>query len=669
MKIRYFFSLAVLLCCSTASAYAQFSTTADSIHTVTLEEVQVSALKKDSRRLALDFFRSNRNATLEELLSRLPELNFTRRGPYGMEPMLRNFRDGQINVLVDGMRMQGACTDKMDPVTIYIEPVNLEQVEVKTAASGNLQGTSLGGTINFRLASPDTSTRWSALLQNGYQSAAYAHNHSLVLNHSHGNWAFRASGTLRQAAEYRAGKGILVPFSDYRKANTSFSARYQYDAYNYLKLDVLYDEGHHIGYPALPMDVGLARAGILALTLVHEPHHKMNWNLKLYHNAVHHEMDDTRRPATGMHMDMPGQSLTTGLLATTELKTNRTNRFLLTADLSSTFLKASMTMYENGQPPMYMLTWPENRKWQTGIGIAWISKPDSITQLQVNLRADHIRHLLTSTEGKAAWSVFNQTASSMSRLLGSGGIQLNRLLAPAWLLSSSISVTQRIPTAGEFFGIYLFNANDGFDYMGNPQLKSETALQEELTLQYARRKNRIRVTLSHAAIGHYITGRVQPGLSTMTIGATGVKQWENNGRANIWNLEGSSNWIIGGILNWVNTIRFSYGKLQDGNPVPQLAPFKYIGAVRIPLGAFSAGMETECAAAQKRFNRASGEDATGAYAILHIRMAYRFTVGKLINEFQLGCENLLDAQYHEHLDWGNLPRQGRNIYCTLVTRF
>ena len=30
-----------------------------------------------------------------------------------------------------------------------------------------------------------------------------------------------------------------------------------------------------------------------------------------------------------------------------------------------------------------------------------------------------------------------------------------------------------------------------------------------------------------------------------------------------------------------------------------------------------------------------------------------------------GIENLLDKKYHTHLDWGNLPRPGRNINVTI----
>ena len=115
---------------------------------VTLKEVEVSAVKKASHQQLYEFFRANAGATLEETIGRLPEINLVRRGAFGMEPSIRNFRDGQINVLIDGMRIHGACTDKMDPATIYVEPINLEQIQLRTSSQGFLEGSSIGGTLN-----------------------------------------------------------------------------------------------------------------------------------------------------------------------------------------------------------------------------------------------------------------------------------------------------------------------------------------------------------------------------------------------------------------------------------------------------------------------------------------------------------------------------------------
>jgi iron complex outermembrane receptor protein len=144
-------------------------------------------------------------------MGRLPEVSFIRRGP-GMEPAIRSLTGGQINTLVDGMRIHGACTDKMDPAPIYIEPANLENIQVQTANNGSFSGSSIGGTINLKMADPDhlSQKKLSGTVNSGYQSAANAFYESLKLNYSSGKWAFRASGTYRKANDYRSGGGDVI---------------------------------------------------------------------------------------------------------------------------------------------------------------------------------------------------------------------------------------------------------------------------------------------------------------------------------------------------------------------------------------------------------------------------------------------------------------------------
>ncbi|MBK8495562.1 MAG: TonB-dependent receptor plug domain-containing protein [Chitinophagaceae bacterium] len=124
-------SISVTLAQNTASAI-----TGDSMHIIDLKELSVNSKKKTPQQQLIHFFKTNNASTIEDILGRLPEISLLRRGSYGMEPGIRYFSGGQINILVDGMRIHGACTDKMDPATIYIEPVNLDKLQVQTANGG-----------------------------------------------------------------------------------------------------------------------------------------------------------------------------------------------------------------------------------------------------------------------------------------------------------------------------------------------------------------------------------------------------------------------------------------------------------------------------------------------------------------------------------------------------
>ena len=153
-----------------ASAAAQNT---DTLHIVNLREVSVTGIKKNTQQQLVSFFKTNNAASLEDILSRLPEISLFRRGSYGMEPSIRYFNGGQINVQVDGMKIHGACTDKMDPVTIYIEPINLQSLQVQTAGNGFTNGSSIGGTVNMKMAEPDftSAKKLTGAVSSGFQTA------------------------------------------------------------------------------------------------------------------------------------------------------------------------------------------------------------------------------------------------------------------------------------------------------------------------------------------------------------------------------------------------------------------------------------------------------------------------------------------------------------------
>ena len=241
-----------------------------------------------------------------------------------MEPALRSFSGGQVNMVIDGMKIFGACTDKMDPVTIYTEPVNLKSIDIKYAGDGMDMGSSVGGTLNLKLAEAELNSNkiFTGTVSSGYYSAAKALLNTMTLDYSSEKWGIRGSGVYRKADNYRNGLGQVVAFSQYEKTNANISGKYKINAKSTLKADLLVDDGWNIGYPALPMDVGYARARIAALTYQINTPEKLIQSLeaKAYLNSIKHAMDDSNRPLVPIHMDMPGESNTQGVFIDAKLK-------------------------------------------------------------------------------------------------------------------------------------------------------------------------------------------------------------------------------------------------------------------------------------------------------------------------------------------------------------
>jgi len=638
----------------------------DTTRIVELREVTITSTQKTAKQQLINFFKANSSVTLEEILSRLPEISLLRRGSYGMEPSIRSFTGGQINVLVDGMRIHGACADKMDPATIYIEPINLENLQVQTAITGFMSGSAIGGTVNMKMAEPDflNVNKITGLISSGYQTAAKSFYESARLNYSTGKWAFRMSGTYRNNKNYRSGGGDIIDFSQYEKVNYSISAKYQHTLYTYFKADLLGDDGWNIGYPALPMDVGYAAARIGSLSMHRENPSKSlyKWQVKIYANKIDHSMDDTKRPNVPMHMDMPGWSKTYGAYTEAELKINQKQRLLLRADGSSTFLKASMTMYQPGELPMYMLTWPDNRKNQSGISAAWLLQIDSTLKLQVTGRTDFISYKLVSQEAKDQVSIFGYPSANRKDLLKNISAVISKKISQKIKVSASIAYVERMPTASELYGFYLFNSNDGYDYIGNPKLKIEKSLQADLSVIYNWKNNRVQLSYFYSSLFDYLTGTINSSFSTMTIGAKGVKEFINIPNASVSGVEGSVVLKPAPAIDVVSTVRYTAGKDNKGNSLPLIAPLKNTTSVRYQPKNFSVQLEAEAASKQGHINIEAGEDVTTGYSLLHIRFGYNTMILNNTIELQGGVENIFDRKYHEHLDWGNISRPGRNVY-------
>ena len=638
-----------------------------------MKEIIISSLQKTPQQQLVGFYRANNAATLEEIMSRLPELSLLRRGAYGMEPTIRSFSAGQINVLVDGMRIHGACTDKMDPATIYIEPLNLENLQVQTANGGFLSGSSIGGTVNMKMAEPDfgNAKKISGIVSSGYQSAAKSFYEAVLVNYADRKWAIRASGTYRKSSNYRSGGGKIIPFSQYEKANYSLSAKYLLNQFTFVKADFLGDDGWNIGYPALPMDVGYAsaRIGAVSVEQANNARKLYRWQAKIYANKIRHFMDDTQRPNVPMHMDMPGKSVTYGGYFEGDIKSSVKSRLQVKADASSTFLQASMTMYQPGQLPMYMLTWPDNRKDQYGIAASWSLPIDSSAKLQLNGRADYIKYDLITTEAKDQVSIFGYSSAGRSDWLKNFSVQLTKRFDSRFKTTASFGYSERVGTASELYGFYLFNSSDGYDYIGNPELKNESSWQAEVSGSYSRNKTRVQLTIFGSFINNYVTGIVNPGFSTMTIGARGVKSFTNITKASVVGFEASVVTKPVAQTELVSTLRYNWGIDNNKQPLPFMPPLKSNTSFRYQPGKFSAQLESEAVLQQNRINNNTGEDATPGYILVHARVGYVFDLFGSKIQMQSGIENLLDKQYHDHMDWGNIARPGRNIYLQLKLVF
>ncbi|MFZ1806274.1 MAG: TonB-dependent receptor [Cyclobacteriaceae bacterium] len=642
----------------------------DTLQTRILSEVVIQSVQTEADTLQ-NFYRANRSANTEDILSRMNGVYLIRRSAYGQEPVIRGMSGGQINVTIDGMRMFSACTDKMDPVTIYVEPQNLKSIDASLGTNGSLMGSTIGGSLNLRLAEPLMNQKSiTGRAGAGYQSVSNGINYFADANFSQQNSAYRASVIYRKSQNYKDGLGQTVNFSQFEKTNFSLAGKWNIKR-DTLKANFLIDEGKNLGFPALPMDVGKARASIYALSYIR--HTDSGWlkNLeaKVYANEVYHQMDDSQREVL-MHMDMPGWSDTYGAYAEAKLREINNNTLQIRSDIYHNRVLAEMVMYPSDGASMYMQTWPSSYRTVSGIYAADDIKLPGRLKVNINARLDVSNTTIEEGFGKDQLYVFYpEFSSSTKKVTKSINATARKPMLNNFVLTLHGGYGERLPTNAELYGFYLFNRQDIHDYMGNPHLKVEKSYASDFGIEFFNDWLELSGTAFYQYNPNYILAYVDTQLDAMTPGANGVKVYENISSTKFWGTELSA--LISPVKNiqLITSFKGTRAETFAGDPLPFIPAFKNVTSLRIEKNKLSGQLEWEGALAQTHVSENFGEQNTPDYSIFNIRAGYH-TKNRLGQwNFSLGIENLADTYYREHLDWGGIPRPGRNFYSTVEFRF
>ena len=643
--------------------------TLDFVPSVELSEFKV--IEVGSENLLTNYYKGNGMNLTENVMERLPSISLIKRGNFAPEPVFRGFSAGQINLTIDGMHIFGACTDKMDPVSSYVESNNLKEIEAGCDVTSCSTGPGLGGCINMEMAQPDLKNKgFTGAASAGYQTISDAFSSFLNIGYSNKYLGLRVSGAYRASDNYKDPDGNEVLYTQYNKANFSANLVSNFSKFNRFKLDFIYDQAWDVGYAALPMDVGLAKASIYSFTYERFFFNNIlqKLELKLYGNNIYHEMDDTKRPDVPMHMDMPGTSDTYGGFL--NLVSNNTNNHTISlkADGFVNYSFAEMTMYPPESVPMYMLTWPDIKRVVAGLYLADRWEINEKIVLSGSLRFDRGISELQTEFGKDHLRIFGYDVDDpFKQNIWNVMVQPEFLINDAFSINLTAAFKQRLPTISEQFGFYLFNAYDGYDYIGNPDLKPESAWQGDISLNYKTPAFNFNLTGFYYAISDYIVGEIDPELSTMTIGANGVKVYTSIDHANMYGFEASGIWNKKA-FTWVNVFSYSFGKDEFGEVLPQLPPFKYTSTLTYERKRWAITPELIAAAARNNVRKSFGETENPGWVIFNLRAYYQLKK-KTTWKIEFGIENITNNYYSEFLDWGNIPRPGRNFYANLSFGF
>ncbi len=227
---------------------------------------------------------------------------------------------------------------------------------------------------------------------------------------------------------------------------------------------------------------------------------------------------------------------------------------------------------------------------------------------------------------------------------------------------------ERAPSVSEGYGFYLFNSFDGFDYIGNPNLKNEKSFETGIGLETIKDKWKAKFSSNYFYIKNYIIGQPLENVAPMTIGANGVKSYSAFDYATIFTNEFTFSYKIQANWQIENKLKYSLGKDNNKNELPFMSPFSYKSYLQFAKNKLKTSISINGNAAQTEYNSFYGEDKTPDYVIFNWAGSYKFSISNQTLLLNLGVENIFDHYYSTFSDWNNIPRMGRNFYLNIVFR-
>ncbi len=620
--------------------------------------------------------------TIESALKAEPCISLIRRGNFALEPTLRGMSGGQIAITIDGMKMHSACVDRMDPITAYVEPENLHQLEVSTGYGDVSAAQTQGGTLNLVTVKPNFAERFSGSGELGFGNNSQLARVRANMNYAMDNTAVRGSFSVKRSGDYSAGNSMLIANSGFQKENYKIDILHKLTSEQDISLSYIRDDARNIGYPALIMDAAKTQSNIMSVDYKVREISKLIplATAKLYWNTVDHLMDDYSRSKTeiekreimsGMYMPMDGTTQTAGLIADAILAANN-QTLKLTVDIFHLSAFADMTMLPvSGGAKMHLVNLAGVDNLNTALAADWNYEPvSSDFRYRIAARMDYSRRSLTDTEGKNAFAAF-WNSDNLTRNYSAAGINsaIEYTAEANTTVRLSVARASRLPTHIENYGFYLYNPLDNAIYMGNPDLEPERGWQGEFGVQYRTDDIQLKANTFVNYIENYIAGRtiIKPDPNNTQF-PQAFRRYESIGAASIVGMEADCSLKFSDEWNIRATYRLQSGRaIQLSESLPWMPPMEMTTNIHWEHNEIWAEFGCRIAARQRNISRTiSTEDETPGFAVFDIRGRIPIGAGIVISG---GIDNILDKYYWDYSSVRNLPVAGRNIFLSAAIVF
>jgi len=660
---------------------------------------------------------------LANWLASVPGANINKNGPVTGIAQYRGLYGDRIAANLDGHPIIGAGPNAMDTPLSYSTPLIVESMTVYRGIAPVSAGiNTLGGAIDIKMRKAETmnsdSLHTSGDLQAGYRSNNSAKTLSAVANVAKGDVAVMLYGNQQAGDSMESGDGTVIQPTDFDKTQFGSDIRYSSDASD-IGLSYHYTQTNDSGTPALPMDIEYIESHRINI----DGHFSLGqwqgeWlvgNLDADHGMTNFLMRVNDNPEKHRR--------NTALADTTDFKfmVERSYSFGDISIGADGYFATHDSVITNPNNMMFeVVNFNDVTDDRYGIFVEWQNKFDQ-TLVQLGVRAKRAQAnagevntsmammqmamnpdmpmgdamdpmpamLSMGTMASDLMNDFNNAEREVEDNNVDVALSTQTQLTEATSLYFGLGIKNRAPSYQERYLWMPMEATgglaDGHTYIGDINLKSETAYQTDIGITYQTPTIMFAPHVFYQNIDNYIQGTaLEMDDMTASMMAKMMSGDENplkfsNVDAKLYGIDVNWYYNIGESFQFSGVASYVKGERRDiDDNLYRVAPLNG----QFTLSYFNAYLITNLTAivvsSQDDVSQTNGEQVTAGYGLLNVDVEY------FVNpDFTLraGVDNLLDREYQNHLGGYNrvkavetpvmtrLPSEGLSAWAEVTYSF
>lgn len=609
-----------------------------------------------------------------------------RKGAIANDVVLRGLQSRDLNVLIDGQRVYGACPNHMDPAAFHVDLAEVDRVDVALGPFDVKNQGGLGGTVNVVTRKPEPGWHVSPRL-----SVASFRNVNPSITASRGGERLSALAgySWRRGEAPRDGSGRpftqLANYRPERQGDAAFSLGAAWGRVllvpapgHALDLSYTRQDSGALLYPYLQMDASwddTDRAN-LRYEATGLGGRQASLRVQGYLTRVDHWMSDERRTSSvgkprAWSMATRADTRTLGAKAEVVL-----GGLTLGLEGHERRWDATNEMAGFGYAPQAMV--PDVSVKVAGAFAEYERVLPRGLGLSVGARLDSARSAADATLANTPlYEAYQQTRSlEATDTLPAGKLRL-AWRRGGWQLAAGVGHAPRVPEASER---YLALRRAGTDWVGNPALAPSRNTGLDASVEWTRSGFRLGVNGYWSRVRDYITVYDQVRRS-VGVTTNGLARSFANVDASLagGELRGSLPILFGRVFV-SGDVSYVRGE-QDGDagrgiaagPLAEMPPLRGHLTARFDDGLFFGAVEGIFASDQERVDTSLNESRTPGWGVLNLSAGVK--KGQL--RLAAGVSNVFDRLYTDHLSYQRdpfrsgvrVPEPGRSVYLNVSTTF